>query len=221
MDPFEWLEFADAGQMAIAAAARLEEGLRAGLARRGLVFLAAAGGSTPGPIYDRLSGAALDWARVRVMLTDERCTPPGQGGSNLPLLYARLFQGPAAAAQMLALEAAMAAPWPLDAALFGMGADGHTLSWFPRSAGLEAAMAMSGPRAAVLITPDPLPPEAPFARLTLNLAAITDAAVGVLAFTGAAKRRAFEAAMQARPEDAPVRGLVEAMGARLTVMWAP
>jgi 6-phosphogluconolactonase len=215
-----WNAFTDKAQMALAAAQRLEEGLRAGIAQRGLGFLAASGGSTPAPIYDLLRRADLDWARVRVILADERCTPPGLAGSNLPLLQAHLLQGPAAAAHIIPLEAAQSAPWPLDAALFGMGADAHTLSWFPHSAGLPQALAADGPRAAVPIVPDPLPPEAPFARLTLNRAAIADAGCAVLAMTGDSKRAVFEAAMHAKPEDAPVRALVAALGPRLHVMWA-
>jgi 6-phosphogluconolactonase len=220
MHALNWQEFGDSAQLARAGADCLEAGVRAGLARRGLALLAGAGGNTPGPIYDLLAQAELDWARVQVLLTDERCVPPDHGASNAHLLRARLLQGPAAAAQWLALEEGMAAPWPLDAALFGMGADAHTLSWFPRSAGLKAALQMDGPRAAVPIIPDPLPPEAPFARISLNRAAIEDAGIAVLAFTGPAKRAAFEAAMQAKPEDAPVRALVEALGPRLQVMWA-
>ena len=222
MHALNWQEFGDHAQLAREAADCLEAGLRAGLARRGLAVFAGAGGNTPGPIYDLLARAELDWARVQVMLTDERCVPPDHGASNSHLLRARLLQGPAAAAQWLALEAGpLAAPWPLDAALFGMGGDAHTLSWFARSMGLAAALRADGPRGALPITPEPLPPEAPFARISLNRTAIADAACAVLAFTGAVKRTAFEAALHKPPEDAPVRALVEALGARLRVMWAP
>lgn len=207
--------------MAKAAALRLEQGLRAGLERRGLGFLAASGGSTPAPIYETLREADLDWARVRVILADERCTPPGLAGSNLDMVRAHLLQGPAAAAHMLPIEAAANAPWPLDAGLFGMGLDGHTLSWFPFADGLAQALTVDGPPSAVRIMPDPLPPEAPFARLSLNRAAIANIGCAVLAMTGDAKRAVFEAAMHAAPEAAPVRALVDALGARLDVMWCP
>ena len=217
----DWHEFADAGQMARAAADCLVAGLRAGIEARGLGLLAGAGGATPGPIYAHLRGADLDWARVQVMLTDERHVPPDHGASNMHLLTTHLLQGRAAQARILPLAAGMEAPWPIDAALFGMGADGHTLSWFARSEGLDAALRADGPRACVPIIPNPLPLEAPFARLTLNRAAIADARAAVLAFTGGAKRAAFEVAMLAQPSEAPVRALVEACGARLRVMWAP
>lgn len=216
-----WRAFNDKAQLARAAAARLEEGLRAGIDRRELGFLAASGGSTPGPIYEILRQADLDWAKVRVILADERCTPPGVEGSNLGVLHGHLLQGPAAAAQILPIAAAPSAPWPLDAALFGMGLDGHTLSWFPHAAGLALALAASGPPDVVRILPDPLPPDAPFARLSLNRVAIADAGCAVLAFTGEAKRAVFEAAAHALPQAAPVRALVEALGSRLDVLWCP
>ena len=53
---------------------------------------------SPGPIFDNLSGVALDWANVSVFLNDERWVPEDSPRSNTRLLRDRLFRGPAAAA---------------------------------------------------------------------------------------------------------------------------
>ena len=57
------------------------------------------GGTTPGPIFDSLCAAALDWDRVHVMLSDERWVPEDHDRSNAKLLKDRLFVDRAAAAR--------------------------------------------------------------------------------------------------------------------------
>ena len=54
------------------------------------------GGSTPGPIFDVLCAADLDWARVHVSLTDERWVDETHARSNAAQVRARLLQDRAA-----------------------------------------------------------------------------------------------------------------------------
>ena len=42
------------------------------IATRGVASLVVAGGTTPQPIFNRLSSRHVDWAKVHVGLTDER-----------------------------------------------------------------------------------------------------------------------------------------------------
>jgi 6-phosphogluconolactonase len=87
-------------------------------------------------------------------------------------------------------------------AWLGMGEDGHVASLFPNT----------DPRTDDVdsirrLTPDPLPPEAPFDRITLTLPALLDSDRIVLVIRGAAKRRVFEAAAAGR-SDTPVARLL-------------
>ena len=56
------------------------------------------GGTTPGPIFDSLCAADLDWSRVHVLLSDERWVPEDHDRSNAKLLRDHLFVERAAAA---------------------------------------------------------------------------------------------------------------------------
>lgn len=219
---FNLEEYSSAGGLASAAAAKIAAALRAGLRARGEASFAGSGGSTPGPIYRALAAEGLDWAQVQVTLADEREVPPTHKASNEGLLREHLFTGAAAVAKFVPLQAvAETLRFPLDAAVFGMGTDGHTLSWFPGAAGLEAAL--SGPELVVRITPSQLPPEAPFPRWSLTRAAVAGTRCAVLAITGTRKREVLEAALSpgSSEELAPVRALVSALGERLTVAWSP
>lgn len=175
------------------------------------VRLALAGGATPAPILRRLIGLGLDMAHVQIWPTDERCVAPDHPAANIAALRA-IFADTGARIHPL-IEGP--APGPFDLVWLGMGADGHIASLFPRP-----DIAIAAPAAIVCVTPEPLPPEAPFARLTLNYAALLDAERIIIVARGAVKRPLLEAA--ARGEgDLPVTRMVRAARAPVVAYWAP
>ena len=95
-----------------------------------------------------------------------------------------------------------------------MGEDGHIASIFP-----NMAMAADGQPAIVRAVPDPLPVQAPFARLTLNFAALADAGEIMLVARGAAKRAMLLDAIAGR-HDLPIARLVAASNSPLTIFWS-
>lgn len=194
--------------------------LSAAIAARGSASLVATGGRSPGPIYDRLSAADLDWSRITIALSDERCVDEDHPDSNTRLVRSRLLIGPAAAARFLQLwpapdPTALQGVTPFDVMMLGMGEDGHIASLIPGDSGLNEA----------LTTPDMLREvpaglgKPPLARITLTLSAILNARAIFLLIGGAAKREVIERVLAG--EDLPVGRLIAQAGDRLRIFWTP
>lgn len=124
----------------------------------------------------------------------------------------------ASLAQSRALLAAH--PEPFDAVLLGMGADGHIASLFPGAANLRDGLAMDSGIDAIATLPEPLPPEAPFARISLTLPRLLRACAVHLVVTGHDKRAVLREVLQAPSTPLPVAALLRA-GAPIHVHWSP
>lgn len=121
--------------------------------KRRKASLALAGGTTPGPLYEALSNAPLNWEKVSVTLTDERWITPEDPASNEYLVRDLLLRRRAAAATFVPLktnhakasggaaiaEKRIAPIMPFDICLLGMGPDGHIASLIPDAEGYAAA----------------------------------------------------------------------------------
>ena len=195
--------------LADAAAERIASLLRAALAERGAAALVATGGSTPGPVYDRLARTDLGWSSVTVTLSDERCVDPASSDSNERMVRERLLQGRAAAARFIPLKgeggpeedaaAASAAlaglPRPVDVVLLGMGDDGHIASLFPGSPALAIGLD-PGEQQLCIAVPTGEGRAPPQPRLSLTLPLLKSAGRVILLFTGRKKFDVIEAALR-------------------------
>lgn len=198
-------------------ASELGDVLRAG----GRASLAVPGGTTPGPIFDVLCAADIDWSRVDVMLTDERCVPETSERSNSRLVKERLLTERAAGANWVPLygpEGAearaerIALALPLSVVLLGMGADMHTASLFPGSPDLEAGLAPDALALVEVAGPDPDEP-----RVSLPAWILAGAVNRHVVITGAEKRSALERAQELNdPMQAPIVALLSGT----TIHWA-
>ena len=175
--------------------------LAAALAASGApVAIAVPGGSTPFPIFEALAALPLEWGRITVWPTDDRVVPEGHPASNAGRIRALLAP---AGAEVVALSEMEQVP-RFALAWLGMGADGHIASLFP-----STDPRADEPQAIRRLMPDPLPPEAPFERITLTMPALLASDALLFVIPGPDKRAVFAAA--ARGEgDTPVARLLAA-----------
>ncbi len=158
------------------------------------------GGSTPFPILAELAGLGLDWERLAVWPGDDRIVAEDHPASNAGRIRAALEP---LGARVVALSES-ARPPHFALTWLGMGADGHIASLFPSS-----DPRADEPRRVVKLVPDPLPPEAPFARLSLTIPALLNSDALIFVIRGADKRAVFQAAL-AGEHDLPVARLLAA-----------
>jgi 6-phosphogluconolactonase len=229
----EWWDYDDADEMAAAVAGDVQFIIESAIDARGAAVVALGGGKTPLPIYEKLAAAKLDWKRVTIVPGDDRLVPLGDPLSNvtaigkiflprgarvIPLISATVADYKAAGRAADAILQDL--HWPLDLCLLGVGVDGHCASIFP---GPDFDEALNGPkeRRATGVMPDPLPPEAPVARVTLSKAAIVSARALMIAVTGQAKRDVLEQAIaQGASSNYPVGRVLADVELPVDIHWA-
>ncbi len=189
-----------------AISAWIERRLGAALtAADGSIAITVPGGSTPFPILQQLTESSLDWQRIEVWPGDDRIVPESDEASNTGRIRGLLE--PVGAKVISIIEQAEASTVSVPHFAFawlGMGADGHIASLFPNT-----DPRVDDPQPIRRLTPDPLPPEAPFDRVTLTIPALlrTDALMFVI--RGQDKRAVFDAAV-AGAHDLPIARLLGA-----------
>lgn len=213
--------YPSADALADAAADAIEAQLAQGLAARGRASLVATGGRSPGPVYDRLSNADIDWVHVAVTLSDERQVDAASPNSNARPLRERLLRGRAAGAQFLPLtdyaEGVLRKLMPFDAVMLGVGEDGHIASLIPGSPVMVHGMDPDGP---TLIGESPQGfGSPPVARITLTLAALLQSRAIFLLIAGEAKRQVIADAEAGA--DLPVRAILHQDRAPVRIFWTP
>jgi 6-phosphogluconolactonase len=173
-------------------AARLAEAIGEAIAERGVAHVALSGGNTPVRTYELLGDLVGSGENVHLWLADERCVPLDDPESNAKLILMTIdlpaatlhtvdgTLGPEAAAAAYAKELGDVV---LDAALLGLGPDGHTASLFPGHATLE----QHGSR----VLPVDDSPKPPPERVTMSLDTLGEARSLLLLVTGAGKADAL------------------------------
>ena len=183
------------------------------------------GGSTPGPIFDKLCEFDLAWKRVSIILNDERWVPETSERSNTKLLRERLLIKKASLATYISMYSDVLTPevgipklqeriernLPISVLLFGMGADMHTASLFPGGDNLEKALSSNAPTLLPMRAEGALE-----ARITLTAQVLNRSRIKHLVIFGKEKRTALEKAIDLPNRLAPISAILP--GA--SVHWA-
>jgi len=172
--------------------------------------IAFTGGSTPIKVLALLKNRPLDWASVTIALTDDRRVADDHPASNFGKIHAALGQSGAKFERLE--EGAEVAPF--DLVWLGMGEDGHVASLFP-----EMTAHVRPLPAVIATTPIPLPPEAPFDRLTLNEKALKATREIILVVMGTSKKTLLDAALGGDARY-PVTDFLRGYGPPVTIYWS-
>ncbi len=150
----------DAETLARLAAGKIAEMAQRFIQAQGQFSIVLTGGSTPRRLYQLLSRQDLypiDWQRVQIFFSDERCVPPEHADSNFKMASEALLakisipnanihrmpgeeapvSGAVAYEKMLRQIFPNSAYPAFDLILLGLGEDGHTASLFPNTTAME------------------------------------------------------------------------------------
>lgn len=218
--------------------AALAESLRAATAEavgaRGRAVLVLGGGATPLSLYRRAAALKAPWHEAALLPSDERCVPHAHAACNhtalrnawaaaedIDVMAITTHDGDCEASERFALEQLQRVEDDFDFVLLGMGNDAHFASLFPGATQLAAGLSDAAPDA-LRVAPVPLPPEAPFPRISLSAARLKRSHALHLAIVGDAKRETLRRAIASQdPQATPISALLHADDVRLHIHWSP
>ncbi len=240
-----WHQADDAQLLADDLARYIAEQLQLEIDAHGAASLVVSGGSTPAPVFSRLSQLPVDWSLVSVTLADERWVPITHADSNESLVRNTLLVNKAAVASFVPLYRDDVAPedaledvaegitsmrQPFSVTILGMGGDGHTASLFPDAPAeqLSAAMSLTSDQSVAILNP----PSVDQVRISLTRTALLRSKKRIIHITGNGKLQVLDDALResgAREDGVgeytqgmkPVIGLLTSQPKAACVYWSP
>jgi 6-phosphogluconolactonase len=198
---------------------KIIDNLQEAILKKGSASLLVSGGSTPKPLFEKLSSFNIPWEKIKVALCDERWIDKNHKDSNEKLVRDSLLVNFAEKATFISMyqeyidiEDAQDVCsniyekelFPFDVLILGMGNDGHTASLFPNNIKLKEALETTK-GFCICMKPD----TAPYERMSLTKTAILSATNIYLHFEGVEKQDVYKKVLEgASSNDMPVSAIL-------------
>jgi 6-phosphogluconolactonase len=198
---------------------KIIDNLQEAILKKGSASLLVSGGSTPKPLFEKLSSMDIPWEKIKVALCDERWIDKNHKDSNEKLVRDSLLVNFAKKATFISMyqeyidiEYAQDVCsniyekelFPFDVLILGMGNDGHTASLFPNNIKLKEALETTK-GFCICMKPD----TAPYERMSLTKTAILSATNIYLHFEGVEKQDVYKKVLEgASSNDMPVSAIL-------------
>lgn len=198
--------------------------------RKGYATLVLSGGSTPVKLLKTLSNVKFNWEKVRVTLVDERWVETSSDKSNEKLIRDNFLKNEAASARffplktdglravdsVVSLEVTLEKlSNELDVVVLGMGADGHTASFFPHAKELDFVLRTNDLVCATTATMEPKE------RITLSRSYLLSSTNLILHIEGREKKDVFDKASRCDNESSmPIISMMKQKEPLLEVYYA-
>ena len=228
-------KFENAEQMETLLAESVSALLTSIIDEKGQATLCVPGGKTPLNFLHLLASQSLEWAKVKITLTDERWVSSDAALSNERLIREQLLRCAVTDAWFIplkldfptAVEAVQACEEhlmeeiaELDVVVLGMGDDGHFASLFPHDPSLEKGLDCSGSARCVAVTS-----QGDVQRISLTLPFLLSARKIILLIKGQKKWDAFQRAIEPKnrydASEMPIRAVINQDQVPFQVYWSP
>lgn len=198
---------------------KIIDNLQEAILKKGSASLLVSGGSTPKPLFEKLSSVDILWEKVKIALCDERWIDKNHKDSNEKLVRDSLLVNFAKKAKFISMyqeyiniedaqdvcsDIYEKELFPFDVLILGMGNDGHTASLFPNNIKLKEALETTK-GFCICMKPD----TAPYERMSLTKTAILSATNIYLHFEGVEKQDVYKKVLEgASSNDMPVSAIL-------------
>ncbi|TQV89690.1 6-phosphogluconolactonase [Aliikangiella coralliicola] len=211
--------------------------LTRGVEKQGRASMVVPGGTTPAPVFEKLSHMSLLWHNILVAPSDERWIETTHEQSNQWLIQQKLLVNNAREARLMPLknEAKTPAegeaqselsiselPQPFDVTLLGMGKDGHFASLFPGAQQIGEAMDPAQTKKCIGINAQGCPVAGEYTqRMSLTLPALLHSQLIILLITGKEKLEVLRGAGGEKDVlKQPISALLNQRQTPVEVYWA-